>query len=182
MCAVAPLLLASAAQGQDIKFADLRWGTRDAEVKSTLAAAGFTYIKTDEDGDLVFTGRALDHTARLYAFMTPDRSLVKVQVSVATDNDEVRSTYARMRNSLIEKYGTPTNDFHFFSQPYYEGDGYEETAISVGKGTFAVFWIRPGNGNLTLEISKALALNVEYESPAYHAEKVRRDQKAERIF
>lgn len=65
---------------------------------------------------------------------------VVVKLPVQTSWYELKARYNDYKESLTQKYGTPTNDFHFFSKPYFEGDGYEFQALSKDKCTYAAYF------------------------------------------
>lgn len=172
------LLLASThafSQGSSgFVFASIPWLSDERAVMEKMQAAGFEFQKRDEDGDLVFRGVVLGTKSVAYAFLGSKR-LVKVQVVMATPDSEARRTYDEMRQVLIEKYGKPEKTYAFFMTPYYEGDGFENQAIRVGKGRFASFWNKAADGSsLAIYISERLAVSVEYESPQYGVELKRR--------
>jgi hypothetical protein len=166
-------------------FADLAWGSNGATVKAALQRAGYEFIKVDQDGDYSFKGKVLGYPARVFVFMDPKGRATKVQATLITPDDEARSVFAKMKDLLVQKYGKPDQSYDFFESPYYEGDGYEDQAISVGKGHFLAFWgeSTPGAGNvMDVAISKKLVVNVSYEGYGWHAEIERREAKATRAF
>jgi hypothetical protein len=71
----------------------------------------------------------------------------------------IKSEYNDIRTSLINKYGEPKHDYSFFSSPYYEGDGYEMSAITLEKCTFSSFW-----ETMSIQISRFKQVNVTYEN------------------
>jgi hypothetical protein len=166
-------------------YGEIPWLSSKAEVKRILEQKGLAFTKTDEDGDLVFSGTLIGKTARLYAIFANDR-LVKTSVVLITPDREARSTFRDMRETMITKYGRPESDFHFFTKPYYEGDGYEDQAIRVGKGHFDVFWTKTEGLNreyaLHLGIRETLLVAVDYESPDWKAEYERRRARSTKDF
>jgi len=160
-----------------VNFAGLRWNMSESTVRSTLESHGYTFDSKDEDGDLKFRGNAMNYKAVVYALFTPDRRLVKTAVILITPDEEARQAYTALKNSLIAKYGNPSNDFHFFSSPYEDGDGNEVAAFKAGKATFSIYWGPYGNTRnvpVSANITKALAVAVTYEAPAWNAEAQRR--------
>ena len=71
----------------------------------------------------------------------------------------IKSEYIEIRQSLINKYGEPKQDYAFFTSPYYDGDGYEMSAISLEKCNYASYW-----ENISVEISKYKQVKVSYEN------------------
>ena len=166
-------------------YADIPWGASKETVKRTLVQRGYAFLKTDEDGDLQFDGEISNTKARIVAIFARDR-LVKSGVLIATPDNKAREVFCDMRETLLRKYGAPSSDFHFFTSPYYEGDGFEDQAIRLGKATFAVYWHRDapegGQNSISLSITDALSVIVSYESPAWHQEYERRKTRATKDF
>lgn len=67
--------------------------------------------------------------------------------------------YGNLRSSLISKYGQPNQTFASFTDPYYEGDGYELQAVRLEKCTYATFW-----SDIYIQISEYLQVNVVYQN------------------
>jgi hypothetical protein len=79
----------------------------------------------------------------------------------------IKSEYFEYRAILIDKYGDPESSFDFFSDPYYEGDGYEMNAVQLEKCTYASFWDAPQdspNTYLAIRISEFSQVSVSYEN------------------
>lgn len=184
---VAAASVAAAQTSPVYTYGGIPWGSSAVAVKAALATQGFTFNKIDDDGDYWFDGHALGYPARIYAFMSPTSGLCKIQVLLATPDADARSTYQSVKGMLSQKYGPPTDSVESFLSPYYDGDGYENTAIRVGKGLFLTIWgntdaSAPPSSHLDVEISKALVVNVAYESKAFHAESLRRKAKSAVAF
>ena len=73
----------------------------------------------------------------------------------------LKSQYKEYLEMLIGKYGQPKNEYHFFSSPYEDGDGYEMTAVTVEKCTYAAYW----EDTYSIEISKYSQVKIAYENP-----------------
>ncbi len=110
--------------------------------------------------------------------MIPQYGVGKIVVTILTPDQHARETYKDMKQTLTTKYGPPQQAFEFFSDPYYEGDGYEDQAIKLGKGHFGAFW----DNGLQLNVTEKLNLNVAYESPTWADEAGRRKSKSTRAF
>ena len=66
---------------------------------------------------------------------------------------------------FVKKYGNPTNNYEFFSKPYYEGDGYELSALRNEKCHY-ISAFETKNGVVYLEISKFKKIEINYEDKA----------------
>jgi hypothetical protein len=182
--ACAALLLASSvAFGQSYTFSEMQWGMTRAEVTAALGRAGFPNVRPDKDNDLRFEGGTLlGHKAGGFAMFSSDR-LVKVQVFLLTPDNKARETFTRLREALQEKYGAPTRAFQLFTKPYFEGDGYEEQALRLGKARFSAFWLGEASKQaLWLQITEKLAVVVNYESAEWKEESVRRQKQETKLF
>jgi hypothetical protein len=167
---------------QEFLFASTPWGADERQVIRSIEAAGFRYRQKDADGDLEFSGRVMDHSTKIFAFISRQTGvLTSVQVNIGTPDEKARDVFRRMRDSLIAKYGQPNDDYAFFQKPYFEGDGFEAQAIRQGKGHFASFW-KGRNSGLMVRITDQLAVRVLYEGPAASGELRRRNAEDLKAF
>jgi hypothetical protein len=71
------------------------------------------------------------------------------KVMVTSDNyyswRTVKSEYNKYKELYLGKY-TYEAEYEFFSRPYYEGDGYELSAIALDKAHFVTFFKAEGGG------------------------------------
>ena len=65
----------------------------------------------------------------------------------------LKSKYNEYKELLTSKYGKGTS-FEFFSDPYYEGDGYELGAVRNDKCTYLTFF-ETSNGDIVISIVNA---------------------------
>jgi hypothetical protein len=171
---------------KSFQFAGIPWGSDTGTVKEKMMAAGFTFKKQDEDGDLVFEGSVLGYDARAYCLMAQGRA-VKVMITIYTPDNKARETYNEMKGLLAKKYGEGQY-FKSFDPPYDEGDGYEDQAIGLGKAHFDSFWgEHKGEAGtypegLFLTITEELTVRVSYESSDWGAEADRRKAKETKAF
>jgi hypothetical protein len=154
---------------QSFNFADIPWGARAQEVRSALISKSFSTGNFDKDGDLPFNGELVGYKLSGFALFS-NGGLQKIFIVLATPDNKARSVYSDLRQSLVAKYGKPSNTFEYFQKPYYSGDGYEDQAIRLGKGTFATYWTTPGRGGLAIDVTEKLAVKISYEGPEWDAE------------
>jgi len=127
-------------------------------------------IKEHKLGDISYTytlsGAFAGYSnCEIFVFGKKDKTLVyKVVVYLPEDNSwySIKSDYNKLKEAYIKKYGAPSEDFHFFSSPYYEGDGYELTAIKIEKCYYSTFWTFD-YGTIYTEISKYCQIKIVYE-------------------
>lgn len=75
----------------------------------------------------------------------------------------LKSDYTDIVDSYTGKYGISTDNYHFFSSPYYEGDGYEMQAVKLDKCGYASFWDDMQDGSILISIEKYAQIKVSYQ-------------------
>lgn len=139
-------------------------GAKD-DVVDSLLKQGYTFVDGGENGALLngkFAGvydcqiliTASQHTHQTYsiAVFTP-------QVSSWWS---VKADYNRIKEMLRKKYGRPNYSSEFFSDPYYEGDGCEFTAMGTGNALFVTSYSF-NDGSITLQITDSAQLLITYK-------------------
>jgi hypothetical protein len=162
-------------------FADIPWDSNQAKASAILSAKGFKTLPVDKEGDVPFSGTLLGHRALGVAFFA-DGKLVKVSVGILTRGEKARAIYRELQETLVQKYGAPTDMFEEFESPFSKGDGLEDTAIKSGKATIATGWEGPNEGGLLLDINKEMIVRVIYEGPAWLAEMRNRKAQSKSVF
>ena len=123
---------------------------------NALANKGFVIVDSSIDNNFyvlegMFAGIADCRVLLQNSAIT--NSLVSVSV-IFPKNDHwysLKAQYLEIKNKLVNKYGKPDQDYAYFENPYEEGDGYEMTAISIGKITYMASFITE-KGKLILSI------------------------------
>ena len=151
-------------------FAEVPWGSDAAVIKEKMQQAGFAFDQIDEDGDLVFTGSVMNTDTKVYALMTP-KGVHKIIVNIMTPDEQAFATYDLMRANLIKKYGEPTESIRTFESPYFEGDGFEQTAVKTGQAKIVSYWVNESDparaSGFMVELTDRLTVHVTYESPEW---------------
>lgn len=87
----------------------------------------------------------------------------------------IKTQYYKFADKLKEKYGEPNNTYETFLSPYYEGDGYEMSALRNNKVYYYTTW-----DNMSIGITEFEQINICYEdkvnSELYDEEKNRLDK------
>lgn len=124
------------------------------------------YVQTYQDGyNFILKGEFTGKKASIIVLGTKKTGTVwKVAVNFekSTSWNSLKSDYEEYKKLFVQKYGAPTNDYHFFSKPYYEGDGYELQALRKEKCYYVSFF-KTENGMLSVKLSKTENLSLEYE-------------------
>jgi hypothetical protein len=155
------------------RFANLEWGADEETVKLILTK-NYTFVEKEADGDLRFDGEILSEKVTILAYMSEGK-LVRVVLRVNPHSDDLRATYKRFKTSLIERYGKPVRDDEFYNRPYYKGDGYEESAIRLGKGALITEWKKHSDGTkLSMFAFRSDSIQIGYDTPAGAAEEKKR--------
>lgn len=129
-----------------------------------LQKEGFTLV-TQENIFAVMEGEFANKQCKLFVVATPSTyEVYEVIVNFEKTNSwsSLKSDYLEFKNLLKGKYNTEPKSIEKFVRPYYEGDGYELTALSVNKCDYAsVFDL--DNGSIMVGISPEKSVNVVYE-------------------
>ena len=71
----------------------------------------------------------------------------------------LKGDYKKLKESLTAKYpNAVVKSYEFFMDPYYDGDGYELSAISLEKCIYCTYYTMP-EGSITLELSGTSSSN-----------------------
>ena len=129
---------------------------------------GYVFDKYTENGSAIMKGKiARLYDVQIFIFTTPKSKKVCKVVGYLDKQQTwhiLRDEYEKFVEILTEKYGSATNTYKQFISPYYEGDGYEMSAISLEKCIYASIWIDKSNLNLAVEISKYSQVKFTYEN------------------
>jgi hypothetical protein len=131
-----------------------------------LKAKGFT-LKEYIDNGAIIKGKVGTKDIDVYVFTTPkSKKVFKLSVYFPERStwSFLKSEYEELVDIVTNKYGEPTSSYSSFKKPYYEGDGYEMSAVQLEKCNFASYWIKQNNLTLAVEISKWKQINITYEN------------------
>lgn len=84
---------------------------------------------------------------------------ISVYLPAETNWYSLKATYEKFLETLTNKYGQPNQSYNFFQSPYYEGDGYEMSAVMLEKCQYSAFW-----DNLYIQITQWKQVNISYEN------------------
>lgn len=136
-------------------------GTRESVV-AKYKAKGFKVSTPPSNNIVTMDGIVDNNKVEVLIVSTPVTHKVwQIQVYLPKDISwsGIKSRYESYLNLLTEKYGAPSSSFNFFKEPYYEGDGYEMSAISLEKVVYSAFW-----ENVAISISKWKQVCIKYEN------------------
>jgi len=138
-------------------------GTRD-EIQKKFIAKGFSTKTTSDKDYLSMRGYIGTTDIELLVLFTPKTKKAwkfVIYLPKQTTWYALKAQYNEYLEMLTTKYGEPKHDYHFFSSPYEDGDGYEMTAVAVEKCTYSAFW----EDTYSIEISKFSQVKIAYENP-----------------
>ena len=129
-------------------------------------AKGYTLDKYITSG-AILNGKILMNNIQLFIFVTPKTKKV-YKVVAYLDEDiswtSLKSTYIRFLGILTDKYGNPDGNYESFTTPYYEGDGYELSAVGLEKVNYSAYWLNKAEMNIGVEISTFKQVKITYEN------------------
>jgi hypothetical protein len=134
------------------------------DVVLKFKAKGFVSQKNDIPDIAVMQGNTGSKEVQIIIISTPLSNTVwkfSVYLPKRTSWYYLKSDYEEYVDLISQKYGQPTKDFNFFVSPYFEGDGYEMTAVAIDKCRYSTFWLDKG---LSVQISSVGSINISYEN------------------
>lgn len=126
---------------------------------------GFTFEKLLTDNVVKMKGKFMGKSCDLLIIHSIESKEVwKVTVYFKEKESwyDLKKEYLDTKNLFVEKYGVPKSHYEFFSEPYYEGDGYELQAIEKDKCTYRTFFYI-GVGYIAIGIGPGCCLRISYE-------------------
>ena len=133
---------------------------------SSYKAKGYTTSKIITNG-VIMNGKIGNTEIELFLLTTPkSKKLYKATVYLPIKDNwySIKQNYQDYLEVLTTKYGTPHESYEFFSKPYFEGDGYEMSALGLEKCTFSAYWLKIENTSIVIQISKYKQVMISYEN------------------
>lgn len=133
-----------------------------------LQAQGYTPLTVIDDA-VVMTGKFVNEDCYIYLLPTAKTKQVwKVAVVICreyTSWSSIKTDFNDYKELYIRKYGAPSHDYHFFSSPYYEGDGFEMSALQLDKCHYYTAFAVPG-GVVVVTMISDCHISFRYENTA----------------
>lgn len=177
--ALALAALAATASAQVYTFADIQWGSSAPKVISALQSRGYKNVSLNSNGDIAFAGTYAGLQAVGSAIMG-NGGLLKVVYNIITPDERAMRCYTDLRETLVGKHGAPSMNVRNFTTPYFDGDGFEETAIKTGKAQISTIWLAADCEacGMMVSVTETLTVLLTYESPEWNLEADRRSAAA----
>jgi hypothetical protein len=141
------------------------------EISGNISAAvekfklkGFKLSKK-EDNVYIMSGDLFNEQVELLLFATPiTRQYAKCVIFFPEKSWlSLKRDYNKFVNLFDEKYGSHSSQYEFFTEPYYEGDGYELSALALEKCIYTTYWVQL-RASMSVEISKYKQIKLTYEN------------------
>lgn len=135
------------------------------------------YILSKIEGDAaIMKGKIATYPIELIVLCTPKtKQVYKVVAFLEKDISwkSLKANYFRFKDIFTDKYGQEESEYEYFTDPYYEGDGYELQAVRLEKCTYSTYWFDKMGMNIAVEISKYEQVRLAYENATLVKVKVR---------
>lgn len=146
------------------EFMGIKVDGKKSELIAKFKEKGFKVVNNAK-GSLIMDGGSIGTTPiELVIIFTPKTEVAwkfAVYLPKQTEWYTLKAEYNKYKELFTSKYGEPESDYHFFSSPYYEGDGYEMSALGIEKCTYSCYW----KDYYSIEISKYKQVKISYENP-----------------
>lgn len=124
------------------------------------------YILTEKEKDGAFlSGQFTGKEATIVVMGTMKSSTVSMVCVQLPKNNTwfgAKSEYMYYKELFTQKYGEPSRHREGFDRPYYEGDGYELSALSRGKCHYTSLFVVE-NGTIMISLGNGGRLSIFYE-------------------
>lgn len=146
-----------------LKFKGVEMNGTIIAFADSLKKKGFIVDNQDEN-TIWMKGTFVNEDVNIGILSTPKTHIVcRLMVFFNKKDDwySLKSQYNKLKDNYEIKYEKDA-DYSFFSDPYYEGDGYEMTAVKSNKCRYTSFF-KGEDGGINLEISKLACVVIVYE-------------------
>lgn len=157
------LLFPTIVFAQHLKFMGIPINGDLTSFGKQLQSKGFKIEKT-ENGHMTLSGKFAGEKVELLvrsSMKTKSVCGVVVLFDQKTSWPALKSQYERLKENYSSKYKI-LKEYHFFKDPYYEGDGYEMSAVRIGKCMYCAFY-KLEYGRILLTIYESGCVMAAYE-------------------
>lgn len=180
LLAFCAIMLTMALHAQEhLTFKGIPMGSNLATFVSKLKSQGFT--QEGDYGEMIimkgdFAGKS--YCTIVIGATKTTKSVWKVVVTFPEKVSwySLKSEYNSFKESYNSKYGKGRS-YEYFSDPYYEGDGYELQALRLEKCKYATFY-ETTEGKIMLKIGDDKAVQVHYEDKLTTAVKSKEEEQS----
>jgi hypothetical protein len=161
---IALLMFSAVSFGQSFDGVPLS-GNIDLAV-AKFKAKGYKVSQTAESA-YIMKGMVAGENVQIFLFYTPKTKQVFKMTAYLDERStwySLKAHYERYVQVLTDKYGESSSTYESFDKPYYEGDGYEISAVELEKCNYATYWMNKDNLTLGVEITKYKQVKLTYEN------------------
>lgn len=155
----------------------------DGSVESFAAKLkqdGYTEEYISDNGTIVLKGQFANEDCGIFLLPTPQtKTIWKVAVifdKKYTSWSSIKTDFNEFKDLFVKKYGKLTHDYHFFSSPYYEGDGYEMSALELDKCRYWASFTMP-EGYISIKLISPGQIALGYEDKVNSALETKESEK-----
>lgn len=131
-----------------------------------METKGFEKKEINKTGNIaIMTGSFVGKSCAIIVLATEKTFTVSKVIAITSEYiswTSLKFDYKRFKDLYVTKYGTPSNKYEFFAEPYYEGDGYELQALKKEKCFYASFF-GTEEGNIAVMLSSDAKIKFVYE-------------------
>lgn len=136
------------------------------QAKINLRNKGYVFMKS-ESNVYLFNGKTNGIESEVLVLLTPiTKQVSKFVIFLDKKNnwDDLKDQYLYYKDILNTKYGIG-DSYEYFKNPYYEGDGYEMSAVRLEKCKYVTYWVnKVQNMSISCEISEYNQVKFTYEN------------------
>jgi hypothetical protein len=144
----------------------LNWGSDLNSIKWYAKSNGFSSYEYVHNSHLFNAG---SFAGRKFSFAQFKEcsgvGLHTFKVFYHATNATYQDIYDNAVALYTKKYGQPRDSLRFFKSPYYDGDGYEFSAVRNGKAYISSFW-EVGDSAIMIEVTNTGGVAVVYQDSA----------------
>lgn len=154
-------------ESEHFTFRNIEIGGNIERVVSELQSLGYNVLDRGREGALLEGSFAGERNCQILVSVSEFINEVESVIVMLQESNSwwtLKATYEDFKNKLTRKYGTPESIEEFYD-PYYEGDGYEITALECQKAFYSSKfnadkgYIRVSIGSTRVYISYVDSLN-----------------------
>jgi hypothetical protein len=151
-------------------FAGVSWLASVDSAMALLATRGYVETPNSRQKDLLHaTGKLFDHYAIVEGMLDDSKRVIRWEITLpAASQGDPYMAQRRIYNDAVTemeaKYGRRRVVQERFRFPYERGDGRQSQALRESYATIRSEWGAPGRDHLSIELDRAVAVVLVYES------------------
>lgn len=151
------------AQEQHMKFMGIPIEGTVSDFSSKIVSKGFE-LKWSGNGCNVYKGSFLNEDVTVFVLGSTDSPLllgVNIEFPKQLSWSNLSTRFDDYGELFSKKYGQPYKQRRKFTSPYYNGDGYEMSAVRLEKCEYETTW-KTAEGLIRISINKKCCVTIDY--------------------